>query len=359
MDTSRVTGRSRSAAAPVAARADDAAGSSAETVDDFCLDERDDCDAAPKNVPKKLDLGDALLVAARAQYAAALRMKPGYRKALKRVAEIDRALEALGLEADDDDGPRLSLPAPPAPKAAAVSPPKAAKAASPAKAAAGGDSGDGAAVRLCRPPTELGPEQVYFRPALCYQPLLPGHVCDGALEFKVNLTTGHNEARSGGAADEAQREQLLAAASKCVPDGDARGDGAALRRMLVAAGSFGHADKLVQLIRTCYVSAAMASDVLCESVREGHESTAAVLIAAGADPAKPVPKMDGRAPIHFAAAAGHSRVAALVLDALPSRAAAYAKSTSGKTFADLLRENDMAGAARRLEKQADEKWGAA
>ena len=60
-----------------------------------------------------------------------------------------------------------------------------------------------------------------------------------------------------------------------------------------------------------------------------------------------------------AAAAGHSRVAALVLDALPSRAAAYAKSTSGKTFADLLRENDMAGAARRLEKQADEKWGAA
>ena len=241
--------------------------------------------------------------------------------------------------------------------------------------------------RICRAPGELGPGQMYFRPAIVYQELIPGaHVCDGQLEFKMNFTTGKNMARFGSGTIEsgsARHAEVLARQLTVVPDREARNDSAALGARLDAAASFGDADVVAHLVRTCYVTAALASRALAEASREGHEAAAEALIAAGADPCWQDATRGGQTAVHAACLRGNEAVAALLLRAVsasggsggggggggnggaaqqeagmePGRARfALCGHTGvgGKSGEDLLREQDMGGAARRLGALAEE-----
>ena len=51
-------------------------------------------------------------------------------------------------------------------------------------------------MRFCRYSSrQLGPTQVYFRPALIWQQILDDHCVDAGLDLKVDMTTGVKMAR--------------------------------------------------------------------------------------------------------------------------------------------------------------------
>jgi hypothetical protein len=215
--------------------------------------------------------------------------------------------------------------------------------------------------RICRGPQDLGPGQIYFRPAICYQELIKGvHVCDGQLEFKLDFESGKNQARFGtGVVVEkgsARYNEIMDRQLSVVNDAEGRGDEASIRDRLMAAGSFGNAEEIAYLIRTCFVTRTLASQVLCEIAREGSVDVVQVLLKAGASPHYPNTKLDNKTALHFACESGYEEVASMLIRAMPTREDAYSKTKSGKTAFDLLREQDMNGVARRLEALVVEIW---
>ena len=54
------------------------------------------------------------------------------------------------------------------------------------------DENEVVCAKVLRLPSELGPNQIYFRPCLVYQNMIADHVADKGLEFRVNMETGIN-----------------------------------------------------------------------------------------------------------------------------------------------------------------------
>lgn len=215
--------------------------------------------------------------------------------------------------------------------------------------------------RMCRAPADLGPGQMYFRPAICYQDVTPGvHVCDGQLEFKLNFESGKNQARFGTGIvieqDSERYKEIMEKQMHVVDDSEGRGDSEAIRARLMAAGSFGNAEEIEYLIRTCFVTKELASQVLCEIAREGSVESVNVLLKAGASPDYPITQLDNKTALHFACTGGYEDVAESLIRALPSKESAYLKTSSDKTPFDILRDQDMNGVARRLEALVNTLW---
>mmetsp|Transcript_45712 Transcript_45712/g.107746 ORF Transcript_45712/g.107746 Transcript_45712/m.107746 type:complete len:303 (-) Transcript_45712:73-981(-) len=195
----------------------------------------------------------------------------------------------------------------------------------------------------------------YFRPALFWQELLPdGHVCDGGLEFRVNLATGINECRfpTGGVEMELDPERLATAFKQqtaIVRNSKARDDTACLSRQILSAATWGDAALVGRLLRTCWITEAVALPALAEAAARGFTEVVAILLAAGVKPASVVPERPGgKNSLHLACEAGQEATAMQLLEAMSTPAEVGAKSTDGSTFVDLLRAQDMGGIARRL-----------
>jgi len=198
----------------------------------------------------------------------------------------------------------------------------------------------------------------FFRPALFWQELLEdGHVCDAGLEFKMNFETGKNQCRfpTKGMPIEDDAERLAAAVkaqTTVVPESQARDDTEVLSKKLLAAATWGDAELVARLLRTCWVTQSVALPALAEAAARGKEQVTAVLLRAGVDPARVVPgRPSGKNALHLACEAGQEATASLLLDArwMPNSAAVMRRTAAGFTFLELLRNQDMGSVARRLE----------
>lgn len=216
----------------------------------------------------------------------------------------------------------------------------------------------------------LGPEQVYFKPCLVHLPLLPDHVADAGLEFKVDMEHGKNTARYVHEASSEMAEiepgtprhlEILERQLQVIDDSDPRvhqGDGERVRAKVSAAAAWGDAKLVTVLLTTCYVSRSTANAVLYEvSSTGGSSDVVDVLLRAGADGYAPL--SGGRTALHAAMNGGHEHCAEALLPSAPSREAALHRTDEGHTALDLARNNDFAGIARRMAKAIDEKFGPA
>ena len=208
-------------------------------------------------------------------------------------------------------------------------------------------------IKMQRVPKTLRPGQMFFRPALVWQTMLDDHVADAGLEFSLDVSTGRNQARfisdvriDAGSArwHEVMHKQLALVASA-----DGREDQDAVKKQLIAAGTWGEAERLAQLIRTCYVTPAVANQVLVEVAGAGAVEIIQVLLQAGACPDYAEPALDDKTALHVACEAGHEDIAALLIASMSSEGVARETRSGGHTAIQMLRRSDMGGFARRLE----------
>mmetsp|Transcript_77375 Transcript_77375/g.125532 ORF Transcript_77375/g.125532 Transcript_77375/m.125532 type:complete len:222 (-) Transcript_77375:55-720(-) len=208
-------------------------------------------------------------------------------------------------------------------------------------------------VKMCRVPGVLRPDQMFFRPALVYQTMFDEHVADAGLEFSIDMSTGKNRARfiSSVKVEEGseRQEEILNSQLNLVKESELRQDQAALRKLLLAAGTWGVADRMAQIIRTCYVTESIANPVLVEIAQAGSSEVVRVLVDAGADPNWVEAALDNKTALHAACDAGHEEIAVLLIGRMSPEAIQYTTRSTSCTAMDLLRRAEMNGMARRLE----------
>ena len=207
----------------------------------------------------------------------------------------------------------------------------------------------------------LGPEQMYFKPCLAHLPLLPDHVADGGLEFKIDMNGGGNTARfvpPGGVGVDVgsgRYDEIVAKALRVIDDDDPRvhqGDGESVRKRVSAAAAWNDVDLLTVLLQTCYVSKSTAEAVLFEvAATGGSPAIVSLLLRAGASGFEPL--ASGKTALHAALSGGHEPVADVLVAAAPSRAACLLETDDGQTAVDLARSNDFGGISRRIGKAID------
>eukprot|EP01047_Picozoa_sp_COSAG01_P038694 COSAG01_NODE_3155_length_6492_cov_3.966995_10_plen_265_part_00 len=247
------------------------------------------------------------------------------------------------------------------------------------------DDGGGADTRLATNTRSYGKSreeplsatQMYFRPALFWQPLFDEHVADAGLAFSLDVSTGGKRARfvpaSGApeleAGDPARLEAALAAAVVCVPDADARGDEAAVAAKLRAVATWGDVELVRRVLRSCWVTKRVATAALVEAAARGLADVCAVLIAAGAAPGGPKAAADwipSKTAFHCACENGHEELAALLLASMSERCEVEVRvgggggsgggGGGGLTAVELARQADLGGVARRVQALIDEKF---
>jgi hypothetical protein len=200
-----------------------------------------------------------------------------------------------------------------------------------------------------------GAEHCYFRPALFWQTVQSWHVADIGLEFKVNLSTGVNQCRFPNTLNIEENECMLseakATATRLVRRVEGREDAAALSKRLRDAATWGDADLLTTLLRSCYVTQDVALPALAEASARGLAPIVDILIAAGVDAGEVIPEL-GKNAFHIACEAGQELVATSLLRSMQSLADVERRTAArigAKTGFELLRLNDLGGIARRLE----------
>ena len=208
-------------------------------------------------------------------------------------------------------------------------------------------------IKMCRVPNALGPDQMFFRPTLVFQTMLDVHVADAGLEFSLDIGTGRNRARfiseasveEGSARwDDIMQRQLTVVAAE-----EARDDSEAVKKHLLAAGTWGDAERVRHLIRTCYVTTSIANQALVEVAGAGASEVVGVLLQARACADYAAPALDDKTALHAACEAGLEDTAALLIASMSTEGFARKTRSGGHTAMDVLRRSDMNGMARRLE----------
>lgn len=195
----------------------------------------------------------------------------------------------------------------------------------------------------------------YFKPALFFQQVQNWHIADSGLEFKMDISTGINQARfmTDGIDLELwpadRKNQAIETAEKIVSDAQGRGDSAALSRRLFESSTWGDHESLQYLLRSCYVTEETAVPAFTEACHKGFCTCVAVFLKAGMSPTKRIQESTGKNAFHIACQNGHEECAMLLLEAMESREDALLLTDSGETGFQLLRNNDMCGIARRLD----------
>ena len=198
-----------------------------------------------------------------------------------------------------------------------------------------------------------GEPKVYFRPALYWQVVSSWHVADAGLEFRMNFTTGQNEGRFPSEIDldsgkTAALAKLRDAQLRVVPAKDARPDAEALLLKLCRAATWGDAEQLQYIIRSCYVTKHLATQALAEAAQRGFVDACTVLLQAGASPTDMISPKVLKTPLHSAAGAGQEEVLKAMVSFFKTREESLVKNSSGKSCFDVLEERDMRSVARRL-----------
>jgi len=206
-----------------------------------------------------------------------------------------------------------------------------------------------------------GKDHIYFRPQLFYQPLFEEHLADAGLEFRMNFSTGSNEARfnpniKGLEAIDSCPDRLKskkAAALHLIPKDQARGavDISRVRSKLILACTWGEVELVKQIICTCWVTSEAAGPALAEACARGHLNVIKILLKAGTPPNYKLAGQNGKTPLHICCETGNMEQCELLLEAMPFAGAAYTICNSGETAFDLARRLDMKGFARRLEEK--------
>jgi hypothetical protein len=211
----------------------------------------------------------------------------------------------------------------------------------------------------------LSEQRCYFRAALYYQPLRPWHVLDAGLQIRLDVSSGLNYAKfpseidlEGG--DESRLDNARAMHFRFVSDDQAKPDASIVELRVMNVTSWGDANELEYIIRTCYVTASIGTNALIEACSRGLDKCAEVLLRAGASPTQ---TSHYRSPtslksaFHYACENGHEACARLLISHMNTLDECYLPSVSGATGFDLLRKNDLGGMARRLEALASERLG--
>eukprot|EP00996_Jenningsia_fusiforme_P003149 NODE_3955_length_889_cov_26.216667_g3643_i0.p1 GENE.NODE_3955_length_889_cov_26.216667_g3643_i0~~NODE_3955_length_889_cov_26.216667_g3643_i0.p1 ORF type:complete len:212 (-),score=30.82 NODE_3955_length_889_cov_26.216667_g3643_i0:84-719(-) len=206
--------------------------------------------------------------------------------------------------------------------------------------------------------SRLGPNRMFFRPALFWQRISEDHVAERGLEFRMNMHTGVNEARLPGSSssvrdpdDDCEASSQLAAAKarqlRVFDDAESRGDDEAIRQKLWAAATWGDKETVSYLLSSCYVTQSVALVALGHAVAGGHTDVVNLLLQSRVEAGKPLPDRGGQTVLHVACSIGDEALARQLLRAQPCLAACT--TDAGATAFDALRASDMAGMARRLE----------
>lgn len=211
-----------------------------------------------------------------------------------------------------------------------------------------------------------------FRPQLFYQPVQVWHLAGSSLEFKINLTTGINQARFANDADleaPGSEEALESAMRNAVTlvktsesDGE-EGEGEVKVR-LVNAVTWQDPMQVKYILQSCYVTHHIALPALAEACSRGLEECVQILLQAGTSAScyySLQQQQQGggdsglqKNALHVACENGHESCARMLINSMQSREEVYLKTKpAGLTAFDILRQQDLSGMARRLELHAE------
>ena len=194
-----------------------------------------------------------------------------------------------------------------------------------------------------------------FKPALFFQEVKSWQAIDSALEIKMDMASGKNFAQFPGS--ELSEERLLiskANALKVVSESEPRSlaDAAILSRRLFDASTWGDSESIEHILRTSYVTEAVAYPAFLEAARRGFADCVKVFLSADVSP-----NLTPNTALHEACAFGQEECAMLIIAATTSKSDALPRNKNGDTPLDILRTNEMNGIARRLDAAISAKFG--
>jgi hypothetical protein len=207
------------------------------------------------------------------------------------------------------------------------------------------------------------PQQCFFKPALFYQQMQSWHIADAALEFKMDMATGINQARFPSAGidlesgPEDRLQQAINEATKVVEVGRGYHDALIVAEKLRDTCTWGDDDFLRYLIRSCYVTEDVALPALGEACGRGFRNCVVVLLEAGVSGTKAIPNTSlCKNALHIACENGQEACAMEIVDAMISSTQMDERTSNGLTALEILKNSDLNGMARRLEKHAQLKF---
>jgi hypothetical protein len=205
-----------------------------------------------------------------------------------------------------------------------------------------------------------------FRPQLFYQDLQTWHLAGSALEFRMNFSTGINQARFANDADieaPGSEEALRSAmrnATTLVNSAQSDEDENEVTIRLSNAVTWQDTDQVEYILRSCYVTHQAVLPALAEACTRGLEGIVHTLLLAGASASAFLPSQSQQQgaiqknALHVACENGHEACAVLLIENMHSREEIYLKPVfSDLTAFDILRRQDLGGMARRLEVHAE------
>lgn len=205
-------------------------------------------------------------------------------------------------------------------------------------------------------------DKCFFRAQLFSQVVQKWHMVDPGLEFNLNMETGINTAKFPNtlnledAENKDRLDEAMRLACRILPPAQGRGDGAKLQKRLLGAATWGNAEDLKYLIRSCYVTERDALPALAEACSMGHVNCVEILLAAGVSACEPIPgSATEKNALHVACENGQEECARLLISSVKGmdEVNKTCKCPEDMTCFDLLRKNDMNGMARRLEAHAN------
>jgi hypothetical protein len=174
---------------------------------------------------------------------------------------------------------------------------------------------------------------------LFWQVIEPGQVCDGGLDFNMNmgeegvskarLACGDFDLESG---DPARLAAAVAAHTRVLPESEARDDAAAVSKLLATTATWGDAAEITKLLRVCYVTQIGALPALASAAEYGYAEVVQVLLQAGCSPSAIVPgRRGGKNALHVACEAGHETAVMVLLGAMKTQTEFETVDGSGLT----------------------------
>mmetsp|Transcript_11474 Transcript_11474/g.18718 ORF Transcript_11474/g.18718 Transcript_11474/m.18718 type:complete len:254 (+) Transcript_11474:18-779(+) len=233
----------------------------------------------------------------------------------------------------------------------------------------GWDKGSQSSTSMSHPSQSRNPRGYCdFRPQLFYQEVQTWHLAGSALEFKINMTSGINQARFANDLDleDPGSEDALASAIRnatvLVKDTESHDEGEVSKRLMNAV-TWQDSAQVEYILRSCYVTLEAASPALAEASSRGFSECVSVLLNAGASPSDYLLPLSyspqqcntsmQKNALHFACEGGHEDCAMLLISSMHSEEEVYKKSNpSALTAFDMLRKQDLNAIARRLELHA-------
>mmetsp|Transcript_18901 Transcript_18901/g.44299 ORF Transcript_18901/g.44299 Transcript_18901/m.44299 type:complete len:257 (-) Transcript_18901:105-875(-) len=204
----------------------------------------------------------------------------------------------------------------------------------------------------------MPPGKVLFRAQLFWQQLLPEHVAQAGLDFRLGITEngtdGNNYARLQSGEDIAEDSPYALSTAVVVDEG--ANDEAAVSKLLRQRATWGDASQIRKLLSSCYCTKQSTIGALTEAAFRGHKDVVEVLLNAGA----PIDGVQhGKTALHIACEEGHEDIARMLIERCGSRETALMTTPGGLSALDLARQSDLGGVARRMQALIDELYPAA